>query len=164
MRSGRRADVKLLESSSAARSLSQHWPEYLMEAAALGIFMISAGLFTTLFEARGSQLHAAIPDAGIRRFLIGVAMGMTAMGLIYCPWGRRSGAHMNPSVTLAFLRLGKVPAGDVLFYILFQFLAVSPACCSPPLPLAGPSRSRQCSTWSPFPVPRARSSRSAASS
>jgi len=93
-----------------------------MEAAALGIFMISAGVFTTLLEYPRSPICLALPNADLRRALIGVAMGGTAMGLIYCPWGVRSGAHMNPSVTLTFLRLGKIPLWDAVFYILFQFL------------------------------------------
>jgi aquaporin Z len=48
-------------------------------------------------------------------------MGSTAIGIIYSPWGQRSGAHINPSVSLAFLRLGRVPAADALFYVLAQF-------------------------------------------
>jgi aquaporin Z len=49
-------------------------------------------------------------------------MGLTAIALIYSPWGKQSGAHFNPVVTVTFLRLGKVKLGDALFYILFQFL------------------------------------------
>jgi aquaporin Z len=52
--------------------------------------------------------------------LVGVAMGLTAFGLIYSRWGRRSGAHMNPAVTLAFLRLRLVRPIDGLFYMLAQ--------------------------------------------
>jgi len=107
---------------SPAAQLANHLPEYLFEALALGLFMVSAGLFTTAFEAQGSWLRAAIPDGRIRRALVGVAMGLTAMGLIYSPWGRRSGAHMNPAVTLAFLRLKKIQALDVIPYILAQFV------------------------------------------
>ena len=44
-------------------------------------------------------------------------MGLTAIALIYSPWGQRSGAHMNPAVTLTFLRLGKVAPWDAVFYI-----------------------------------------------
>jgi len=103
-------------------ALPNHWPEYLMEAAALGIFMISAGAFTVLFEYPNSPVHLALPNADFRRFLIGVAMGSTAMALIYSPWGKRSGAHMNPAVTLTFLRLGRIPVWDAFFYCIFQFL------------------------------------------
>jgi aquaporin Z len=82
--------------------------------------MISAGVVTTVLEYRGSTLHGLLPDAGTRRALIGIAMGLTAVGLIYSPWGRRSGAHMNPAVTLAFLSLGKIARWDAIFYVLCQ--------------------------------------------
>lgn len=105
-----------------SRAWRPHWPEYLMEAAALGIFMISAGVFTTLLDYPGSFVSQTVSSPAVRRALIGLAMGATAAGLIYSPWGRRSGAHMNPAVTLTFLRLRKIPGGDAFFYILFQFL------------------------------------------
>ena len=40
----------------------------------------------------------------------GSAMGATAVLLIYSPWGKQSGAHCNPAITLTFIRLGKVRA------------------------------------------------------
>jgi aquaporin Z len=104
-----------------AAAVRNHWPEYLMEAWGLGCFMVSACVFTALFEHPGSRLHGAIPDAFTRRALTGIAMGATAIGIIYSPWGRRSGAHLNPSVTLTFLSLGKIHGWDALFYILAQF-------------------------------------------
>jgi len=103
-------------------SLRGHWPEYLIEAWALGTFMVSAGVLTALFEHPGSALNLAMQDATLRRAAIGLAMGLTAIGLIYSPWGQRSGAHMNPAVTLAFWRLGKVAPWDAVFYIAAQFL------------------------------------------
>jgi aquaporin Z len=48
-------------------------------------------------------------------------MGVTAVGIIYSPWGRQSGAHINPAVTLTFFRLGKIAKWDALFYVLAQF-------------------------------------------
>ncbi len=86
------------------------------------MFMVSAGVFATLFEYPGSPVHAAIRDADVRRALIGVAMGLTAIALIYSPWGQRSGAHMNPAVTLTFLRLGKIHRWDAVFFVVAQFL------------------------------------------
>src|SRR5918999_376107 len=103
-------------------ALRVHWPEYLMEAWGLGTFMISAGAFVTLIEYPGSPVQQAIADPDIRRALIGLAMGLTAIGIIYSPWGQRSGAHINPSVTLTFLRLGKVAPWDALFFVLAQFI------------------------------------------
>jgi aquaporin Z len=102
--------------------LRRHWPEYLIEAWALGTFMVSAAVFTTLIDGPGSAVHGAVGDAGLRRMLIGLAMGATAIGLIYSPWGQRSGAHMNPAVTLTFLRLGKIRGADACGYIAAQFV------------------------------------------
>lgn len=102
------------------RALRQHWPEYLIEAAALGTFMVSAALFTALLEYPGSPVNQAIPNGFLRLALNGLAMGLTAIGIIYSPWGQQSGAHMNPAITLAFLRLGKFKSWDALFYIVGQ--------------------------------------------
>ena len=103
-------------------ALRRHWPEYLMEAWGLGTFMVSAGLFATLLWYPGSPLAQALPDGMARRALMGLAMGLTAIGIIYSPWGQRSGAHINPAVTLTFWRLGKVATWDAIFYIAAQFI------------------------------------------
>ncbi len=78
--------------------------------------------FTALLEHPASPVHQAIPSSFIRRMLIGAAMGATAVALIYSPWGKQSGAHFNPAVTLTFYRLGKVSRWDAIFYILAQFV------------------------------------------
>lgn len=102
-------------------TLSRHWPEYLMEAAGLGLFMVSASTFGVLLFHPGSPLAPLLGGELARRALMGLAMALTAVALIYSPWGRRSGAHFNPAVTLTFLRLGKVAPWDAAFYILAQF-------------------------------------------
>lgn len=97
-----------------------HWPEYAIEGALLMLFMISACGFTVLFEHPSSSLPAALPDPFLRRALIGIAMGLTAIALIYSPWGQQSGAHFNPSVTLTYLRLGKIGGRDAFAYVAAQ--------------------------------------------
>ncbi|MBE9049199.1 aquaporin [Nostocales cyanobacterium LEGE 11386] len=104
------------------QELRKHYPEYLMEAVGLGIFMISAALVTALLEHPASLIHQTIANPLLRRFIIGVAMGLTAICIIYSPWGKQSGAHINPVVTLTFFRLGKIKLWDAIFYILAQFL------------------------------------------
>ncbi len=96
--------------------------EYLIEAWGLGTFMVSAGGFATLFFYPQSPVYLMIPHQSIRLVLMGLAMGLTAMGIIYSPWGKRSGAHLNPAVTLTFYRLGKIQLIDAVFYIIFQFI------------------------------------------
>jgi len=108
--------------SAAIAALRDHWPEYLIEAWGLGAFMVSVAVFTTLFDFPGSPVHQGIDDGTLRRVLTGIAMGLTAVALIYSPWGQRSGAHMNPAITLTFLRLGKVRRWDAAFYVVAQFV------------------------------------------
>ncbi len=102
-------------------AFGRHWPEYFMEAAGLGLFMVSACVFGTLLFHPDSPATRLIPDPVFRRVLMGLAMGSTAVAIIYSPWGKQSGAHINPSVTLAFLRLGKIQPRDALWYMGFQF-------------------------------------------
>jgi len=102
--------------------VKSHWPEYLIEAFGLGFFMLSASLFAALLEHPGSPVRQGLPDPLIRRALMGIAMGLTAVAIIYSPWGARSGAHINPVVTLTFWRLGRVTTRDALSYAASQFL------------------------------------------
>lgn len=97
-----------------------HVPEYLIEGALLGVFMLAACGFSVLLNHPASFVVQAIPGESTRRAMMGVAMGLTAMALIYSPLGRRSGAHMNPATTLTFWRLGKIAGGDMLGYVLAQ--------------------------------------------
>lgn len=84
--------------------------------------MISAGFFSVLIEYPGSPVRQAIENDLLRRGLIGVAMGLTGICLVYSPIGKRSGAHMNPAVTLTFLRLDKVKPWDAFYYVIAQFI------------------------------------------
>ena len=92
-----------------------------MESGELGFFMVSACLFTTLLEHPHSPVRSMLPNAFLRRGLVGLAMAVTLLLIIHSAWGKRSGAHMNPAMTLMFLRLGKVEFWDGIFYFLFQF-------------------------------------------
>ncbi len=102
-----------------------HWPEYAMEAALLGCFMISACTFGTLLGHPDSPVTRRIGDNLSRRALMGVAMGLTAVTLIYSPWGQQSGAHMNPATTITFALRGKVAPVDALCYVAAQFAGAS---------------------------------------
>lgn len=108
--------------STAEAALRAHWPEYLMEASLLGAFMVSACLFGVLYQFPNSPVHQAIRSSLVRRMLMGASMGLTAIAIVYSPWGKQSGAHVNPSVTFTFFRLGKIKPFDTLFYIGSQFL------------------------------------------
>lgn len=93
-----------------------------MEALGLAIFMISACFFSGILEANNSIVHHFIQNNFLRQLLMGIMMGLTALFIFYSRWTSPSGAHINPAVTLAFLRAGRINKFDSIFYILFQFI------------------------------------------
>jgi len=100
-----------------ADTLRRHWPEYAIEAGFLAVFLLCGGL-ATAWASLGAEAFPS--DPAIRRGLAGLATGLVLIAMIYSPWGRRSGAHLNPAITLAYWRLGKVGRWDGLFYLLSQ--------------------------------------------
>jgi aquaporin Z len=102
--------------------MKPNWTEYGLEAFGLGLFMLSASGFGVLLYHPDSPLVAALPSPLVRGALMGVAMGLTALLNTYSPWGRRSGAHLNPAVTITFYRLGKVAPIDLAGYLGGQFV------------------------------------------
>ena len=99
----------------------KNWKHYLQEALGLAIFMISACFFSAmLFSAKSSWYHV-IPHT-LRNVLMSIAMGSTALFIFYSPFTAPSGSQINPAVTLAYLRLGKMCRYDTLFFTLFQMI------------------------------------------
>ncbi len=103
-------------------ALKKNWSLYLIEAWGLGMFMMSAALFVILIEHPSFPIRGAIASDFVRRLLIGIAMGLTAIGIIYSNWGKKSGAHINPAVTLAQYQLDRISGQDAIGYIGFQFV------------------------------------------
>src|SRR6266545_2460652 len=110
-----------IELPMSTRTSALHWPEYLIEAAGLGAFMVSAAVWAALLYHPASPVARAISNALVRRAFMGLAMGSTAVAIVYSRWGQRSGAHMNPAITLTFFRLGKVARPDFIGYVAAQF-------------------------------------------
>lgn len=73
------------------RALRLNWRLYLIEAWALGIFMLSAVVFTILIEHPSFPIRNLIQSGFERRVLIGLAMGITAVLLMYSSWGKNQG-------------------------------------------------------------------------
>jgi aquaporin Z len=112
-----------LESTSAlSRAPSRGLAVYALDGTLLGLFMVSACISVALLEHPASPLRALVPSDFLRRALVGLTMGLTALALIYSPWGKRTGAFMNPAMTLCFLRLRKLEPGAALGYVVAQFV------------------------------------------
>ena len=77
---------------------------------------------TAILEHPASPVHVLLAHPMMRRVLMGTAMGLTAIAIIYSPWGRRSGAHINPAVTLTFFRSARSHGHDAACYACAQFV------------------------------------------
>lgn len=101
---------------------NEHQPlqRYLMEALGLGIFMISIALFGSILLSPLSQFTKVVTNEPVRIFILSIFMSLTALFITVSPFTKPSGAHINPAVTICFLRLGRISKKDAIFYILFQ--------------------------------------------
>lgn len=113
------------EAFTASRAFGRllfHWPEYLMEAGELALYMFFVCAFATLLQHPASPVRHLILSGLFRRALMGLAIGATVTAIIITPWGKQSGGHFNPAITFTFYRLGKVEFWDALFYGTAHFL------------------------------------------
>ena len=99
--------------------------KYIEEAIGLGLFMVSACFFDALVEYKGLPFRHSLTSALLRRFLVGLAMGLTALYIFTSRFGRQSGAYINPAVTLVRYRLGDIEGIDAALYVIFQLVGGS---------------------------------------
>ncbi|OGX88008.1 MIP/aquaporin family protein [Hymenobacter glacialis] len=105
----------------AIAALRSHWKFYLAEAAGLAFFITCASLLTTALEHPAFWLHQALAGQELlRRGILGTGMALVIAAIVYSPWGKQSGAHINPAVTLVFWQLNKLRAVDAYWYIAAQ--------------------------------------------
>src|SRR5579862_3531660 len=92
-----------------------------MEAGEISLYMFCTCSFATLLQHPASPVKHFFVNGIVRRALMGLAVGTTVMALTVSPWGKQSGGHINPAMTFAFYRLGKIPLWDALLYAVAQF-------------------------------------------
>ena len=100
----------------------RNWPHYLAEAAGLAFFMFGASIVTVQCRYPEAWLHKTMAPPFAHQVGLGVLMGFVVAAIVYSPWGKKSGAHINPAVTLTLWRLGKIQTPDAIFYLVFQFI------------------------------------------
>ncbi|MET8954411.1 aquaporin [Streptomyces sp. NPDC004533] len=106
--------------TESRRSRSRNWRAWLSEFAATAVLLlVMVTLFRGLFGA-GSFLARAIPSQEGRLVTDAVVSGSTVGLLIVSPFGRRSGGHMNPAVSLAFWLMGALSGRDAAAYAAAQ--------------------------------------------
>lgn len=97
------------------------WPLFWAEA--VGTFLLVAvGCSLVIFMYGAGSPAAHLPPDPTRRVLTGFLFGSTGALITFSWVGRESGAHLNPVVTLAFWRLGRLKGRYVPGYLLAQLL------------------------------------------
>ena len=100
----------------------RHFPEYFCEFIGTAIMMTIGIGAVALMWGQGSPMPEMIPSTRLRLFVTGFLFAGGATLVVYSRLGQRSGAHVNPAVTLAFWRLGKIESRDAVAYVVAQFL------------------------------------------
>jgi aquaporin Z len=83
------------------------------------LVLVGLSLVILMFGA-GSPIPDVLPSEGWRRLITGFLFGTTGALIALSPVGERSGAHINPIVTLAFHLMGKLDLRVSLGYVAAQ--------------------------------------------
>lgn len=121
----------------AISSLRVHWPEYAMEFGEMALYLLLTCLFATLIQHPASPVRHTLASNLARRAWLGVSIGATIVAIVMTPWGTQSGGHLNPAMTFAFYRLGKLEFWDTIFYAVAQFAGAAAGVAFASLLLAG---------------------------
>lgn len=111
-----------MESTTQAATRRWHWPEYAAEffgTACLVFFGLSAVVFNMSGK---TPMSAWIPSHSVRLLITGLCFAGSGSLVALSPLGRLSGAHINPSVSLAFWLSGKMRVCDFAAYVIAQML------------------------------------------
>lgn len=109
-------------SASPITAIRKHWLEYLLETAELALLMLGICLSGALIYSAASPMHRLSLPRPVSAAAMGFAVATTTFLIIRSPLGRRSGAHFNPAITIAYFVLRRIHRWDVLFYVTSQLL------------------------------------------
>lgn len=99
-----------------------HWKEWGSEFLGTALLLLGGLSAVCLNFGAHSPVGRALPSSSIRLLLTGVLFAGTGSLIAITPFGRLSGAHLNPVVTLSFWTQGKVHHHDLAGYVASQFL------------------------------------------
>ena len=106
---------------AAQLPVEAHFLEYGAELAGTAV-LVFFGFSTGALIFGTSMVSHWMPGTGPRLFLAGICFGGGGTLVTISPLGQRSGAHLNPSVSIAFFVLRRMNRYDLLGYVVAQFL------------------------------------------
>lgn len=102
--------------------MRHHFPEYFCEFLGTAVMMFIGIGAVALMWAAGSPMAEMSMPVRLRLLLTGTLFAGGIVMVVYSRLGQRSGAHINPAVTLAFWSMGKIAAPDAIWYVVAQVL------------------------------------------
>ena len=107
-------------STGQNQPVHSHLAEYCCEMAG-AFFNLFVGLNIVIFDfGKGLPMEQWVPSPSARLLINGIIYAGSGALFAILPWGKLSGAHLNPSVSLAFLLRGKMHLRDFFGYVTFQ--------------------------------------------
>lgn len=98
-----------------------HWVEWGCEFLGTALLLLGglSGLFLNFSPS--SAVPDAVPSEATRLLFTGLILGASGLAITFSPIGRRSGAHLNPAVSLAFWCRNHLHSHDLAGYLVAQF-------------------------------------------
>lgn len=128
----RAADVRILKGRESDTSMPQakapgwHPLDWGCEFIGTAFQLFVGFSIVAVLESDRSPVSAGVAP-WLRLVLIGISFGLLAAAVALSPVGRRSGAHLNPAVTLGFFLQGHTPARDAVGYAVAQVVGAAAA-------------------------------------
>lgn len=97
-----------------------HWAEWWCEFAGTALLVLGGLSAVTVDFGAGSFVPSLLPSVSSRLALTGTLFASCGSLVAVSPLGRRSGAHLNPAVTVAFWLRGHLHHHDLLGYVVAQ--------------------------------------------
>ena len=97
-----------------------HWIEWVCELLGTALLLLGGLSAVCVDFAPASPVQSVIHSHSLRLLITGLLFGGTGSLVAVSPLGRRSGAHLNPAVSLAFWRRGHMHPHDLAGYITAQ--------------------------------------------
>jgi aquaporin Z len=112
-----------MKNNQPARAL--HWREYGCEVLGTALLCIG-GLSAVTFDfGKGLPMEIWFPSYRLRLLITGLLFSGSGSLIAISALGKVSGAHLNPSVTLAFWVQRKMHRWDAMLYMVSQFLGAT---------------------------------------
>jgi aquaporin Z len=96
------------------------WQVFVAELVGTALLVLVGLSLVILMFGEGSPINRVLPNEDWRRLITGFLFGTVGALIALSPVGMRSGAHINPVVTLAFRLMGKLNLRAALGYVVAQ--------------------------------------------